>query len=182
MVTSYSDHELILCVARRDIVAYRELVSRHLGRCMKVAERVLGNQQDAEDVVQEACLKIWNDADKWRPKAKFSTWLYKVIVNACLDRRRKIVPLAVADLEFVIDDKLGADEIMIEEERWVSVRNALQRLPDRQRVAVVLSYYEGLSNQEAADAMGVLLGAFQQLLFRAKQKLKEELIDSKNGG
>lgn len=153
--------------------AYRELVGRHLNRGVKVAERMLGNRQDAEDVMQEACLKIWKEAPRWKPQAKFSTWLYRVVLNACLDRKRRIVPArAEEELDEIADDKPMADAVMIGRQRSDSVKVALQALPDRQRAAVILSYYEELSNQEAADSMGVALGAFQQLLFRAKQNLK----------
>ena len=173
------DGELVLRVAQKDRSAYRTLVERHLDKCVKVAERVLGNRQDAEDVVQEACLKIWNEAGRWQPRAKFSTWLYRVVVNGCLDHRRKKIPATEDGLEFIIDETIGADEKMIVEERVKRVKRALQELPERQRVAIVLSYYEGFSNQEAADVMDILLGAFQQLLFRAKQRLKEGLIDER---
>ena len=170
-----SDHELMLRVAQEDARAYRLLVGRHLGRCVKVAERVLGNRQDAEDVTQEVCLKIWNEAKRWEPRAKFSTWLYRVLVNACLDRRRKIVPYVTEDMDLVVDETPSVEKAMIAGERALRVKKALQDLPERQRIAVVLGYYEGLSNQEAADAMELMLGAFQQLLFRAKQKLKDAL-------
>ncbi len=163
-------------IARQDKDAYRMLVGRHLGKSLKVAERVLGNRQDAEDVTQEVCLKIWDEAVRWEPRAKFSTWLYRVVINACLDRRRKAVPAAMEDLDLLADDAPGADEKMIADQLSDRVRRALQVLPERQRIAIVLGYYEELSNQEAADAMDIMLGAFQQLLFRAKQRLKDELI------
>lgn len=175
------DHELMLRIARKDIDAFRDLLVRHLDRCVKVAERMLGNRQDAEDVMQEVCLKIWKEASRWKPQAKFSTWLYRVLLNACLDHKRKTVAYVQEELEFIPDKSPSTDERMIEEQSSQHVQNALQRLPDRQRAAVILSYYEDLSNQEAAETMGVGLGAFQQLLFRAKQNLRNELIDDVTG-
>jgi len=156
--------------------AYRELVGRHLNRSVKIAERVLGNRQDAEDVVQETCLKIWREAPHWKPRAKFSTWLYRVLLNACLDRKRKVVPIMTDDLEGIIDHHPIAEDLMMGRQRSEGVRVALEQLPVRQRAAIVLNYYEEMSNQEAADSMGIGLGAFQQLLFRAKQNVRTFLV------
>ncbi len=160
--------------------AYRELVNRHLIKGVKVAERMLGNRQDAEDVMQETCLKIWREAPRWKPQAKFSTWLYRVVLNACLDRKRQVFPAMTDELDEVIDEQPMAEDVMIEKQRSERVKSALQQLPDRQRAAVVLNYYEEMSNQDAADSMGVALGAYQQLLFRAKQKLRDYLVEDED--
>ena len=167
----------MLRIGQKDTVAYRELVGKHLSKGVRVAQRMLGNRsrQDAEDIMQEVCLKIWNEAPRWKPTAKFSTWLYRVLLNACIDHTRKVIPLTGMDMEAIIDHTPTHDERLMKENRSLQVEVALQKLPERQRAAVVLSYYEGVSNQEAADALGVALGAFQQLLFRAKHNLKEEL-------
>lgn len=127
--------------------------------------------------MQETCLKIWNEAERWQPRAKFSTWLYRVIFNACMDHKRKVIPLSGIEIETLIDDVPAADDVLMLDQRAKRVQQALQKLPERQRAAMILSYYEGVSNQDAADALDIPLGAFQQLLFRAKQKLKEELKD-----
>ena len=169
------DHLLVLRVARGNLQAFQELVRRHLNRCVAVAERMVGNRQDAEEIVQEVFLKVWHEAARWQPRAKFSTWLYRVLVNACIDHVRKVVPLAAVELDGIPDGSPSADDRLISAQRSRWVQRALQRLPERQRAAVVLSYYEELSNQEAADALGLSLGAFQQLLFRAKQNLKNDL-------
>lgn len=180
-----ADHDLMGRVALGDMRAYRELMGKHLNRSVKVAERMLGNRQDAEDVMQEACLKIWVEAPRWQPRAKFSTWLYRIVLNACLDRRRKNgtttahMAAAPADEDWadhIADDAPLAEDRLIEAQQAAQVQKALQDLPDRQRAAIVLSYYENMSNQDSADAMGIRLGAFQQLLFRAKQSLKTSLI------
>lgn len=171
------DHELVLRVAQRDTYAYGALVGKHLNRCLKVAERMLGNRQDAEDVVQEVCLKIWKEAARWKPKAKFSTWLYRVLLNACLDHKRRAIRFETDLLDEIADESPMHDEKMMHDQRSYRVKEALQQLPDRQRAAIVLGYYEGMSNQEAAEAMDVTLGSFQQLLFRAKQNLRDTLAD-----
>jgi RNA polymerase sigma-70 factor (ECF subfamily) len=142
---------------------------------VKVAERMLGNRQDAEDVMQEACLKIWKESPRWKPQAKFSTWLYRVVLNACLDRKRRVLPVMTDVVDDILDDHPIAEEMMIATQRLAAVKRALQDLPDRQRAAIVLNYYEDLNNQDAADVLGISLGAYQQLLFRAKQSLKDRL-------
>ena len=126
--------------------------------------------------MQEACLKIWRQAPHWQPAAKFSTWLYRIVLNACLDRKRR--PMVFADseaLDAIPDGMPAVDDRLIGEQRAQRVRAALQALPDRQRASIVLSYYEDMPNQIAADCMGVSLGAFQQLLHRAKQNLRTRL-------
>lgn len=177
MVNFDQDYELVTRVGQGDRVAYRELVGRHLNRCIKIADRMLGNRQDAEDVMQEVCLKIWKEASRWKPRAKFSTWLYRVLLNACIDHKRKRVIFADDALEDIPSADPSFDERLMLEQSSLLVRQSLQRLPDRQRAAVILSYYEDMSNQEAADAMGLALGAYQQLLFRAKQNLRNDLLE-----
>ncbi len=172
-----SDDELLRRTARKDMRAYGELIERHLNRGVRVAERMLGNRQDAEDVMQEACLKIWAQAPRWKPQAKFSTWLYRVVLNACFDRKRRYAPDTTDEMDNILDMQPIVEDRMIEEQRSARVKTALQRLPDRQRAAVVLNYYEEMSNQEAAASMEIGLGAYQQLLFRAKRKLKELLVE-----
>lgn len=185
MDSEEDDHALMRRIAQQDSVAYRQLVRRHLNFCVRFSERMLGNRQDAEDVAQEVCMKIWHEAPHWQPRAKFTTWLYRVLFNACTDRRRKIIPFGQVDLDIIPDPAPNADEGLIERERAQAVQAALQRLQPRQRAALVMSYYEGIGNQEAADSLGIALGAFQQLLFRARATLKNELLndrlEQKNG-
>lgn len=180
-----TDHELMERIAHKDTLAYRQLVSRHLDFCVRFSERMLGNRADAEDIAQDTCLKIWNEAPRWQPRAKFTTWLYRVLMNACLDHRRKVVPFSAVEMENIVDEQPGADTVLMQRQSAQQVRSALAELPERQRAAVILSYYEQVSNQDAADVLSMQLGAFQQLLFRARATLKERLMDvrleQKNG-
>jgi RNA polymerase sigma-70 factor (ECF subfamily) len=126
--------------------------------------------------MQEVCLKVWREAPRWQPKAKFSTWLYRVIVNACLDRRRARFPMASdVVLEEIEDATPSVDSVIMQRQGSQRVKTALQTLTDRQRASIVLSYYEGVSNEEAAACMGMKLNAFQQLLHRARLSLKTSL-------
>lgn len=177
MTAQPTDYELLQLVAQGNMRAYRELVGRYLVMGVKIAERMLGNRQDAEDVMQEVCVKMWRESPKWKPQAKFSTWLYRVIINACIDRRRRFAPVTTDAFDEILDDRPLAEEVLIKRQRAQSVKIALQLLPDRQRAAITLNYYEEMSNQEAAEAMGIALGAYQQLLFRARQSLKAHLVE-----
>jgi RNA polymerase sigma-70 factor (ECF subfamily) len=183
--STVTDHALMSRIAQKDAAAYRQLVQRHLNVCVRFAERMLANHQDAEDVTQEVCLKIWNEAPRWQPRARFTTWLYRVMFNACCDYRRKVIPFAATGLEAISDTSPAQDEALITRQQSLRVQAALQRLNPRQRAALVLSYYENIANQEAADTLGLQLGAFQQLLYRARQTLKEDLgesqLEQKNG-
>jgi RNA polymerase sigma-70 factor (ECF subfamily) len=180
LLVDQTDYELLQKSAQGDMRAYCALVKRHLVRGVKVAERILGNRQDAEDVMQEACLKIWKESSRWKPQAKFSTWLYRVVINACLDKKRRVIHMMTDELGDILDDHPLAEELMIEQQQSRIIQAALQKLPGRQRAAVILNYYEGLGNQEAADSMGVALGAYQQLLVRAKQNLRDFLVGEKD--
>jgi RNA polymerase sigma-70 factor (ECF subfamily) len=94
-----TDHELMRRIARKDKAAYRELVGKYLNFCVRFAERMTGNRADAEEIAQDVCLKVWNEAERWQPQAKFSTWLYRVMTNRCIDYKRKVVPFGAIDAE-----------------------------------------------------------------------------------
>ena len=166
--THDEDHELMMRIAQKDKDAYRILVNKHLGVCVRFAERMLGSRQDAEDIAQETCLKIWRNPESWKQQSKFSTWLY-----------RKVIPFANVELEVLHDHAAAVDEVLMTRQKADHMQQMLQQLPHRQRAALVLSYYEELSNHQAADALGINVLAVQQLLFRARQNLKLLLTDNR---
>ena len=172
MNTHDEDHELMMRIAQKDKNAYKLLLDKYLSICVRFGERMLGNRQDAEDIAQETCLKIWRDPSSWKQQSKFSTWLYRVMFNACIDHKRKVLPFANVELDALHDHTQAVDEMLMARQKADHMQQLLQQLPDRQRAALVLSYYEELSNQQAADALGINVGALQQLLFRARQNLK----------
>jgi RNA polymerase sigma-70 factor (ECF subfamily) len=156
--------------------AFQALVARHLARALSLARRMTGNVAEAEDVAQDAFLRAWQKAPDWRAgEARFSTWLYRVVVNLCLDRKRRkpMAPLAAAGDP--LDPAPSAELRLAEDQRARIVATALAALPDRQRAALVLSYYEGVSNIEAAAALGVSVSALESLLVRARKALRAEL-------
>ena len=132
-------------------------------------------------MVQDAFLKLWERPDSWRPDggSAFTTWFYRVVVNLCLDRKKKKQTLPLADDLPVPDERPSQEENVIEFQQQKQLETQIAFLPQRQRTALNLCFYEGLSNQEAAEIMGVRLKALQSLLMRAKVTLKEKLIDEK---
>jgi RNA polymerase sigma-70 factor (ECF subfamily) len=171
------DHELLALVQDGSHPAFAELVRRHTERYYRLAFRYLQNRAAAEDMVQDAFLKLWEDPHKWQPdkNTKFTTWFYRVVVNLCLDWQKKKQPVELNEDMPLIDDREGADEAMQRKQQQIALEDAIAALPERQRTAINLCYDEGLSNQDAADVMAVNLKALQSLVMRAKTSLKERL-------
>ena len=170
------DDELLALVAGGDSQAYRLLVERHGRRVLGMARRMTGNLAEAEDVAQEAFLRVWQRAGAWREQgAQFSTWLYRVVMNLCLDRRRRKPMAPLESAGDPVDERPNAESTVASAERSREVEGALAVLPDRQRAALVLSYYEGLSNAVAAQALEISVEALESLLVRARRALRAEL-------
>ena len=174
-VTDDPDDELVQAIGRGDARAMRLLVDRKLPRVTALARRILADQSEAEDVAQEACLRIWRQASSWRRgSARFDTWIHRVVLNLCYDRLRKpslTRPVSDADLAKVAREPSGPDPAETEEQRQAAVEQALQGLAQRQREAIVLVYYQDLTNIEAARVMGVSVDALESLLARGRRRL-----------
>ena len=171
------DSELLALVQDGSHPAFAALVERHTERFYRLAFRYLQNREAAEDVVQDAFLKLWEDPAKWQPdkNSRFTTWFYRVVVNLCLDWQKRKRPVALNEEMPLIDDRESADQAMLRHEEQRILEQAIAALPERQRTAINLWFDEGLSNQDAADAMGVNLKALQSLIMRAKTTLKERM-------
>lgn len=161
--------------------AFGILVRRHTTRFYRVAYRFMNHRTEAEDVVQDAFLKLWEKPDSWRADggSAFTTWFYRVVVNLCLDRKKKKESLPLSEDLPVPDSRLSQEESLMVQEREKRLEAQIALLPQRQRTALNLCFYEGLSNQEAAEIMGLRLKALQSLVMRAKMTLKLKLIDEK---
>lgn len=155
--------------------SFEELVRRHRDRAYRVAYTFLGDEKKAEDLAQEAFLKILESAESYQPTASFTTYLYRVVANACLDYRKKKRPSSSAQLSDRKDDADGPADVLIRQDRREAVRRAIDSLPERQRMSLVLQYYEGLSYAETAEAMGCTESAVDSLLVRARRKLRRKL-------
>jgi RNA polymerase sigma-70 factor, ECF subfamily len=172
------DQPLLARLAKGDEGAYRLLVQRHLSRVFALGRRMLGNEHDAEDVAQEAFLRVWRHAPVWQPgRARFETWLYRVTLNLCYDRLRRRRETTVDEMPDVADESPTAIEAHAGRDRARQVEAALAQLPERQRAALVLCHYQELSNAEAARLLEITVEALESLLARGRRTLRTLLAD-----
>jgi RNA polymerase sigma-70 factor, ECF subfamily len=176
-----SDEALMARVARGDEPAFRQLSRRHLPAMLWLARRILGNAADAEDVAQEAMLRVWTHAPRWQPLAAFRTWLTRVVVNLCLDRKRRAQWVVLEAAGEIVDPAPGATDKAEQDERERLVASAIAELPARQRTAIVLTYGDGMSNAEVADILDTSVSAVETLLVRGKQNLRRALANVIDG-
>lgn len=143
---------------------------------LSLARRMLGNRADAEDVAQEVFLRVWTHAARWEPgRAQFGTWLHRVATNLCLDRLRRHGTENIDSVPEPQSDAPNPHEELERQELARRVDLALQSLPPRQRAAVTLTHYQGLSNIEAAAILDVTVEAVESLLGRARRQLRTAL-------
>jgi RNA polymerase sigma factor (sigma-70 family) len=172
------DDELVRRVGRGDAAAVQALVARKLRRVLGLAERMLGDAAEAEDVAQEVFLRVWRHANRWRPgAARFDTWLHRVTLNLCYDRLRRRRERTTADPPDAADPGPGPDRGLLAADVGRRVNTALQGLPVRQREAILLCHYQELGNIEAAGLMGVSVEALESLLSRGRRALRQALAD-----
>ena len=170
------DKDLLDRLALGDEPAFRALVVRHIDRAYAIALRIVGNAADAEDVVQDTMLKVWTHRGQWQHgRAKFSTWLYRVVSNRCIDLRRKPRTENVDAVPEVADKQPDASSVIERNEVTDLLEAAMQRLPEQQRIAVIFSYHENMSNGDIAEVMDTTVSAVESLLKRGRQQLRELL-------
>jgi len=164
--------------------AFAALVDRHARRFYSSAYRLLFSKNDAEDIVQQAFLNLWERRQSWDQNkgAKFTTWFYRVIVNLCLDHNRKKKPMPLSKNMEPIDKHDGPDILLDEKQKQAILDLFIKELPERQQLALTLCFYEGISNQEAAEIIGIKVKALQSLIMRAKTTLKERLNHRSDSG
>ncbi len=170
-----ADQALMARVSQGDAQAYQQLVESGIDRVLAVARRMLGDEMEAEDVAQDVFLRLWRQADRWEGgRAQVSTWLYRVTVNSCIDRMRARKEETVDELPEVASE--ATQQVTLEEEDLQSYMDtALQALPERQRMALVLFHYENLSMSAVAEVMDASVEAVESLLARGRRTLKKSL-------
>ena len=166
------DDALLVLYANGDAAAARVLTLRLTPRVFSHAYRVLGDRDEAEDVAQEALIRLWKIAPDWRQgEAKVTTWLYRVVANLCTDRLRKARGVALDAVAEPADESRGPAETLLEQARMDALQAALGDLPERQRQAVVLRHIEGLGNPEIAEILEISVEAVESLTARGKRAL-----------
>jgi RNA polymerase sigma-70 factor (ECF subfamily) len=170
-----SDEDLMLRVARGDGLAFGMLVPRHAAQAIGLARRITGSDADAEDIVQDAFLRVWVNAPRWRARAAFRTWFYRIVVNLCLNRRRRVPFAALVEAGDPPDPSPDAAARMEREEADRLVTAAVAELPERQRLVIMLTYQENLSNADAAVILDTSVSGVEALLVRARRALRDRL-------
>lgn len=177
-----TDEELMEAVSSGEFEAFAELVRRYENMAVSIAYNLLNDSDYAEDVAQEAFLKILRNAEDYTPSATFKTYLGRVVSRLCYDRTEKNRPLSVDPIDsggFPGDasSRDGPLDELLEDERQREIRNALEELPERQRTAIVLQTFEDFTYEEIADSMETTRKAVERLLSRAREELAEGLND-----
>ena len=174
-----ADEVLVVLYANGDADAARILAQRLVPRLLGYAGRLLADRAEAEDIAQEAMLRLWRVAPDWRQgEAKVSTWLYRVVINLCTDRLRARKRRQTDALDQVAEPEDSAPGVvagLIEADRMAALTAALAQLPDRQREAVVLRHIEGLTNPEIAEILQIGVEAVESLTARGKRALTAAL-------
>ncbi len=183
-----ADRELIERARAGDKRAFQSLVERHQRRAFGVALGLLRDEQDAREVVQEAFLRVYRSLDRFEGNASFFTWLYRIVTNLAIDRRRKpsrreherldVDPDEDSPpVQLVAPPDVEPSEVLRRQEIGARIQSALDALPPYHRAVIVMREVEGLSYQEMADAMNVSKGTIMSRLFHARQKLQRALVD-----
>jgi RNA polymerase sigma-70 factor (ECF subfamily) len=172
-----TDEQLMARIAAGDKQAFSQFVTRHLSRIMDFARRHLLNQADAEDVAQEAFTRLWLKAPQWQSRGlPPHSWLYRITYNLCIDTLRRQKPTASIDEHAHLAGAEKAEDRLLQASRKNAIDQALTSLPERQRTAIVLCSYHGLSNRDAGAIMEISVEALESLLSRARRTLRKLLL------
>jgi len=172
------DALLVLRVGEGDVAAYRTLVDRYAAKLSRFAERLLRDKSEAEDVVQETFLRVWQHARDYSPKARVTTWLHRITHNLAVDRLRARGRLKPLPDEEDMPESARQPTLLDEKRRVLALEAALATLPERQATAIVLVHLHGLTGAEAAEVLGIGAEAVESLLARGRRALKAELAAS----
>jgi RNA polymerase sigma factor (sigma-70 family) len=178
------DVRLMQLVGRGDTKAFEELVERHQALVAGTVARMLGSNSDVEDIAQQVFIRVWKSARRYKPRAKFTTWLLKITRNLVFNELRRTKRRA----QIPLDPTVGADEPALKDERnpapdasllevelQKAIEEAIMHLPDTQRMALVLRRYEQLSYEQIAEVLDLSVPAVKSVLFRARTELRSRL-------
>jgi RNA polymerase sigma-70 factor (ECF subfamily) len=171
-----NDAALMTRLAEGDISALGDLVRKYQDKVLSLSYRVLGDWHRAEDIAQETFLRVYRAAKNYEPKAKFTTWLYRIVINLCFDEQRRIAKDTAPAKDAIPPVPAESDYNAAERKEVVeAVKSAVNELPERQRLAVILHRYDGLSHAEIGQVTGWTKSAVESLLVRAYENLRKKL-------
>ncbi|MGB0507554.1 MAG: sigma-70 family RNA polymerase sigma factor [Pikeienuella sp.] len=178
-----NDAEMLRRFAAGDRLAAQRLAASLTPRMLTLAVRMLGDAAEAEDVAQEAMLRLWRIAPEWRQgEAKVSTWLYRVVSNLCIDRIRARRPAASIDaVAEPLDSAPSVEARISAQDKATLVRNVLNALPERQRIAITLRHFDGQSNPDISAHLGVSIEAVESLLARGRKAMTAAIEQEMKG-
>ena len=177
------DSELIAQAAAGDHTAFHQLVERHRAMVYRVAYQFAGNHHDAEDIAQEVFIKIYRSLGRFRQDAQLTSWMYRIVMNACIDHRRRQSPAGAAPFGEEAELKMlntpeespGPEERAYAGELGQVLEAEVQRLPPGQRVVFIMRHHQGLKLSEIADALGLAEGTVKRQLHAAVHRLRQAL-------
>ena len=178
-----TDLTLINAVAAGNSEAFEELVRKYERRVFGTIHRYIGNDSAVEDIAQDVFLQVWRKAGQFKGKSSFSTWLYRIVTNKCLNYREKRKTRQTLPLNDEIpENDTGLESNYERDEEAKLIRASIDKLPKRQRMALVLAQFEGHSYKEISEIMKVSLSSVESLIFRARKNLKHELLPLRESG
>jgi RNA polymerase sigma-70 factor (ECF subfamily) len=188
-VNKNEDEYLIINAANGDRYSFEEIIKRYQKKVINLIYSFVNDTNEVEDIAQEIFLKIWKYAHDFKGQSKFSTWLYRIAVNSCLNykKQKKVESESVEKNENMLGINVNGNSIspeaLIEKrELEVIIKEAIEKLPHRQRMALILSRFEGYSYKKIAEIMEVSLSSVETLLYRAKTNLGKILLPFKKDG
>jgi RNA polymerase sigma-70 factor (ECF subfamily) len=173
-----SDDALMERVRARDQAAFNRLIARHLSAIHGYLLRLTHSRADADELTQEAFLRVWSRADTYRPgTVQFTTWLHRIAHNLCMDELRRVHPESLDEPDQQLSEFADPEQATADRETAARLDRALGALPQTQRAALLLTEVQGLSNQQVADIMNLGVRAVESLLARARRTLRERVLE-----
>jgi len=184
------DESLIKRFVSNDESAFEELFRRYEQKIFNLVYRYIGSYPETEELTQDVFVKVYKSAQTFKGKSKFSTWIYRIAVNTCLNyKKKKRLVMESLDRsgtqpvkELIAPNSTTPEELFERARKMLIIQQAIDSLPPNQKIAFILSKYEGFSYAEISEIINTSISAVESLLFRAKQQLKKELTPYKEIG
>ena len=178
MTGAATDQQLVARVQKGDSRAFDMLVLKYQHRIFGLISRYVHDADEVQDVAQEAFIRTWKNAAKWEPKGfSLRSWLYRITYNLCIDELRRRKPVTAVEEEDLPASGDQPDDGLYRDQQQQKVASALNELPERQRTAITLCVYQGMSNRDAAGVMEISIEALESLLSRARRALRNKMTE-----